>query len=205
MQATVHILIAAGVVHCLALFTPGPDAILIIENALLRSRRHARLNAIGIASGLVPLVILAIVGMAAVITKSALTFNLVKLVGAAYLGWLAYVALRRPLVKPETQTNLAADQSAFGEGFMTELTNPKAFLFLVAVFSLVLPVGASLGLRAAVAVELVVLTALYYWFLASFASGRDLKQRLTKYDKQISWVVFGFFITFAAALLWSIK
>jgi threonine/homoserine/homoserine lactone efflux protein len=117
-------------VSAVLIVTPGPDMALITRNAFLHGRRAALLTAIGINAGLLGWTIAAALGIAAVLRASAVAFDTLRLVGAAYLIILGVQALvasaprhgdaslsmpRRPL----------ADRAALRQGLLSNLLNPK--------------------------------------------------------------------------------
>ncbi|WP_461383267.1 LysE family translocator, partial [Devosia indica] len=74
-----------------------------------------------------------------IVGQSLLLFNILKWAGAAYLVWLAISALRSPPPQPPEMSEQGAarkgDMAAFALGFLTNLLNPKAVLFFLALFT----------------------------------------------------------------------
>jgi threonine/homoserine/homoserine lactone efflux protein len=106
-----------------------------------------------------------LLGIGALIASSVLLFNLVKYAGAAYLIYLGYKALRSQGVSVAAiesglsdRRNGKSDLSALRDGFVTNLLNPKATLFFVALFMQIIrpemswAVKISFGLTCAVMV-----------------------------------------------------
>ena len=73
---------------------PGTGVVYTLALGLGQGRRAAIWAALGCTFGIVPHIAAAALGLAAVMHRSALIFNIVKWVGVAYLLWLAYSALR---------------------------------------------------------------------------------------------------------------
>lgn len=74
--------------------TPGPDMTLFMSKTLTQGRRAGLTAVFGVTVGLVIHTILAAIGVSALLAASQLAFTLLKIVGAAYLIWLAYRTLR---------------------------------------------------------------------------------------------------------------
>jgi threonine/homoserine/homoserine lactone efflux protein len=114
--------------------TPGPDMALTMTRGMTQGFRIAWLSVLGtFAAGFVqvPLIVL---GLAAIFRESPALFLAVKLLGALYLVYLGVRALRRSR-KARTLDDAAArgeGWDVFVQGFMTNLLNPKVFIFLIA-------------------------------------------------------------------------
>ena len=83
-QALVSFALLAGVLTII----PGPDSALILRSALVQSRKHAYVTALGIASGTFVWGAAAAVGAAALLAASEFAFTVLKIVGALYLAYL---------------------------------------------------------------------------------------------------------------------
>jgi len=114
--------------------TPGPDMALTLTRGMTQGFRIAWLSVLGaFCAGFVqiPLVVL---GLAAIFKQSPLLFVAVKLLGALYLAYLGIKALRRSRRAHDLDSARVrgAGREVFLQGLMTNLLNPKVFLFLIA-------------------------------------------------------------------------
>lgn len=138
MLTWAHLLAFAGVV-LLAAMTPGPDFVIVTRNSAAGGRRAGLGTALGIAVGVFGWAIAAALGIAALLAASAVAFTVVKVVGAAYLLYLAFKALRsavRSGDQPVAGTSNGREitlPAAFRQGLLTNLLNPKAGMFFVAL------------------------------------------------------------------------
>jgi len=122
--------IAAGLLLNL---TPGPDMLFVAGSAAARGRRAGVLAALGVGAGCLVHVVLAAVGLSALMAASALAFGIVKWVGAAYLVWCGIAMLRkRGSDQPAEDTPPPAGRSPFWQGALTNALNPKVALFFLA-------------------------------------------------------------------------
>jgi threonine/homoserine/homoserine lactone efflux protein len=117
-----------------ATMSPGPDTLLVLGHAA-RSWRDGALAAAGIVAGGLWYMLLSGFGLMSLLTASHLLFEIVKIAGALYLGWLGCGLLRgaikpQPVVAGQTMTPL---RSPFRQGFLTNALNPKVALFYLAV------------------------------------------------------------------------
>ncbi|OKK16271.1 lysine transporter LysE [Streptomyces sp. CB00455] len=116
---------------------PGPSVLFVIGRALTYGRRAALASVLGNALGGYVLVIAVALGVGAVVERSVLLFNAVKLAGAAYLVFLGVKALRAGWGSRSQTAMPEALPGAGGRsvraGFTVGVTNPKSIVFLTAV------------------------------------------------------------------------
>ena len=112
---------------------PGPAVLLVVSRTLQGGRKTGVLTGLGIAAGDFGHTLFASVGLSAVLMTSALAFNAVKYVGAAYL---IYLGIRAFLARPGSPSLPAvapiAPAKAFLQAIAAELLNPKTALFFLA-------------------------------------------------------------------------
>ncbi|GAA3095733.1 LysE family translocator [Rhizobium viscosum] len=115
--------------------SPGPDMLLVIGRGIGQGRRVAFLTAVGgtLAAGLIQLPLLAL-GVASIIQSSPLAFAILRWVGAAYLIWLGLKLLlkTRGTLDPTVERNPVSGWTALREGMVSNLTNPKVLVFMLA-------------------------------------------------------------------------
>ncbi len=115
------------------IFSPGPDNIFILTQSALNGQRAGFLVTLGVGIGLLLHTALVSFGVAAIFATSATAFNVLKILGAAYLVYLAYQAFTtKPAHYDEHQTNTIAKGALFTRGVITNFTNPKVAIFFLA-------------------------------------------------------------------------
>jgi threonine/homoserine/homoserine lactone efflux protein len=92
-----HQIIAFAGIAALLTMTPGQDTVLVIRNVMAQGQRAGLLTTFGICCGLFVHATLSAVGLSLILLKSATAFEVVKLLGAAYLIWLGAQSLRQAL------------------------------------------------------------------------------------------------------------
>jgi len=118
--------------------TPGPAVLLVVSQAVTSGFRASARGALGIITGNAIYFALSALGLGALLVASETLFNIIRLVGAAYLGWLG---IRLLLTRPDSLTRLdtvpipqpSRDRRCFSQGLLTQITNPKALLFFTAL------------------------------------------------------------------------
>jgi threonine/homoserine/homoserine lactone efflux protein len=116
-----------------AYLVPGPDMVLLLRTGATQGRAHALATATGLAAARAAHVALAGFGLAALLRTAPVAFDIVRLVGVAYLVWLGIGILRSPSLLPDGTAAGSAGPQPYGlsirRGLLTNLLNPKALLF----------------------------------------------------------------------------
>ena len=113
--------------------SPGPGAAASMS-AGLRYGYGSALRVIGgLQSALVIQVGIVAVGLGALLTTSALAFDIVRFLGAGYLVWLGIQKWRAPIEEIDENRALQRPEGLFVEGLLVNLTNPKAIVFIAAL------------------------------------------------------------------------
>ncbi len=110
--------------------TPGADMMFCLGQGLRGGPRAALAADAGIAVGGMVHVLVAGLGLGALVARAPWLFEVIRWVGVAYLLWLAVQALR---AGPVGAVKVAGSSSrAFRDGLLVNLTNPKVILFVLA-------------------------------------------------------------------------
>jgi RhtB (resistance to homoserine/threonine) family protein len=181
--------IAIGTVFSLS---PGPDTVLVVNRALGAGRKDALVTALGSASGLLVWGVASAFGIAAIFAASAVAFTGLKIVGAGYLLYLGIQAILRARRHATQAADSMSEESshvtdsprrAFQRGLFTNLLNPKAGAFFVAILPQFISPGedvlATTLIFAAVDAGLSMSALSLYAFLA-LATGRILRRASTR-------------------------
>jgi threonine/homoserine/homoserine lactone efflux protein len=143
--------------------TPGAATALVVRNAARGGRRQAFLTTSGNSIGVLAWGCFAAAGIAAVVAASAEVFDAVKLAGAVVLLVMGV----RSLLGGHAGEVTVSGRSAFREGLLTSLANPKLAVFFVALFPQFIPHGAAVLPRAlAMAAVIVAVDLIWYSTLA---------------------------------------
>ncbi|WP_299662819.1 LysE family translocator [uncultured Ruegeria sp.] len=111
-------------------FTPGADMMFCFGQGLRSGTRSALLASLGVSVGLMVHVLLAGLGLGAVVSAIPWLFDVIRWMGVAYLLYLAWGAIRNGAVSDDAPAKPA--HYAFREGLLVNLTNPKVILFVLA-------------------------------------------------------------------------
>ncbi len=125
--------------------SPGSGAVLSMSHGLTYGVRRSRATIVGLEMGLVVILLIAGAGVGSLLVASEVAFNVVKISGAAYLiyvGWAQWTAKTQIQSGSNSATDTPKQKVAAGPltwrkrcitGFLTNVTNPKGIVFMVAV------------------------------------------------------------------------
>ncbi|SHG47073.1 Threonine/homoserine/homoserine lactone efflux protein [Hydrocarboniphaga daqingensis] len=180
MNASTLLLTAAGA-HLLAVMSPGPDFAMVTRQTLAYGRRAGVWTAMGIATGLIFHVGWALFGLGWVVQRVPLLLDLLRYGGAAFLLYMGVSALR---AAPPDSTPRPDDipaqpaRRSYLIGMATNLLNPKAMLYFVALCSALVTTATPVSQRLLLGAWILATTAA--WFsLAAWSLGHPaIRSRL---------------------------
>ncbi|MGX1785809.1 LysE family translocator [Bosea sp. NPDC055332] len=113
--------------------SPGTGAIYTIAAGLTRGAKASLLASFACTLGIVPHLIAAMMGLAALLHASALAFSIVKYAGVAYLLWMAWQTLKEQgALSVETTADKRSAWRVLVDGLALNVLNPKLSIFFVA-------------------------------------------------------------------------
>jgi threonine/homoserine/homoserine lactone efflux protein len=122
--------------------SPGTGVVITLAAALAGGRRAAVVAAFGCTLGIVPHMLAAITGLAAILHASALAFEVIRWAGIAYLLWMAWATLREdgPLAVTPAAVR-RSDGEVILAAILANLLNPKLSIFFLAFLPQFVAVG----------------------------------------------------------------
>lgn len=183
---------AVTLIMLLSLMSPGPDFVVVTQNTVRYSRRVGLWTSIGIALGVALHITYCILGIAVIISKSVIAFNIIKYAGAAYI---CYLGIKSLLAKREIfadQNNLQSEQlsdfKAFWSGLLCNALNPKATLFFLSLFTVVITPETPLTIQMLMGGQMVVFTLVWFSLVALFLSSKPMKKIMSQFQYYLSKV-----------------
>jgi threonine/homoserine/homoserine lactone efflux protein len=134
MSHSANLLLFAALVFGIIVL-PGLDMAFVMGSSLTAGRRHGLAAVAGITAGGVCLVVMTTLGIGVLLKMIPAAFNALLLAGALYIAWIGISLLRA-----DSAFGIRAEGGAmsawttFRRGALTCLMNPKAYLFMLAVF-----------------------------------------------------------------------
>ncbi|MFC3167532.1 MULTISPECIES: LysE family translocator [Paracoccus] len=159
-----------------AILSPGPGVIAVSQAAFALGRRRALPYALGLALGASLWCLLALLGLTVVFRALPWTYVALKVLGGAYLVWIAWKTWRHapdPLPDPAEGSR----GMSFAGGMMLNLSNPKPALFYSAVLLSIFPVALTAGDKVAIYATAAGVELAFYGALASLMALPWLRRR----------------------------
>ena len=137
-----------AILHLFAVASPGPDFALVTRQSLRYNRKVAIWTSLGIGVGILFHSLLAITGLVLLITSNELFLTILKIIGSLYLLYLGVNSIlgSKGLGNIEKENTNTDKFNGFLAGLITNVTNIKATLFFITVFSVVIGSGNNLYL-----------------------------------------------------------
>lgn len=170
-------------VHLLAAASPGPDFAFVTRQSLVHGRRAGLLASVGIALGLGVHIVYSAAGLAAVVAHSAHWMLVIKLLGG---GYLIYLGIRGLMSKRSDGASEPEGAAVAGDsarrlvvgGFLCNAFNPKAPIYFLALFTVVLSPDLPALTLVAYGLWLMVLQWLWFALVATVFAHRAIRDRL---------------------------
>ncbi|WP_027895985.1 LysE family transporter [Zestomonas thermotolerans] len=192
--------VTVALIHLLAVASPGPDFAVVVRESVANGRRAGTWTALGVGTGIFLHVGYSLLGIGLIVSQSVLLFNVLKWLAAAYLLYIGIKALRaRPAAPTDLETPAGALErsvrGAFVSGFVTNGLNPKATLFFLSLFTVVIDPHTPLWAQAVYGIYLAAATTLWFCLVALLFSQRRVRAGFARlghwFDRAMGAVLVG--------------
>ncbi|MCO6059898.1 LysE family transporter [Pseudomonas sp. MOB-449] len=192
--------LTVALIHLLAVASPGPDFAIVVRESVAHGRRAGTWTALGVGMGIFVHVAYSLLGIGLIVSQSIMLFNALKWAAAAYLLYIGIKALRaRPADPVAAEAALMAGErsprGAFVSGFVTNGLNPKATLFFLSLFTVVINPHTPLAIQAGYGVYLAFATAAWFSLVALLFSQRRVRAGFARmghwFDRLMGAVLVG--------------
>jgi threonine/homoserine/homoserine lactone efflux protein len=114
--------------------TPGANMLYLVSRSICQGKIAGMISLIGVVCGFVFYMLAVTFGLTAIFTKAPYLYEVIKILGAIYLAWLAWKAITAKNVLL-TAKELPKDSvlKLFSMGFLTNLLNPKVAVFYISL------------------------------------------------------------------------
>ena len=198
--------LTVALIHLLAVASPGPDFAIVVRESVAHGRRAGTWTALGVGTGIFVHVAYSLLGIGLIVSQSIMLFNALKWAAAAYLLYIGIKALRATPADPVAAEAalMAGERSprgAFVTGFVTNGLNPKATLFFLSLFTVVINPHTPLAIQAGYGVYLAFATATWFCLVAMLFSQRRVRAGFARmghwFDRLMGAVLVGLGIKLA--------
>lgn len=182
-----------------ALLSPGPDFAMILKQSVSYGKRASIFASIGIGCGISVHIVYSILGIGLIISKSIILFNIIKYLGAIYLIYLGYQSLKSKGIKFESsgekEKENISDLKSFSTGFLCNALNPKATLFFLSMFTVVISIDTPLYIQSLYGIFCILATMVWFVGVSFVLSHNKVRTFLNSFGKWFDRVVGTVLIT----------
>lgn len=171
--------------HIFAVASPGPDFAVVLKQSVTVGTRAGVWTSLGVGAAILLHVTYCVLGVAVLLTQSPMLFTLVRLLAAVYLLYLGGTAILASFDSSEDKGTLSSAVSvnplqAFYLGFLTNGLNPKATLFFLSLFTVVISPTTPIWVQASYGVYLAFATFVWFASLSLLLGREKFKRSLLK-------------------------
>ncbi|MDP9443048.1 MAG: LysE family translocator [Actinomycetota bacterium] len=179
--------------------TPGTGVLYTVAAGLARGARASAVAAIGCTLGIIPHMLAAITGLAALLHTSAVAFQTLKYLGVVYLLYMAWSTLRErgALTVAEGDTAPRSAKNVIVSGVLVNLLNPKLTIFFFAFLPQFVSADAPNALLHMVALSAVFMFMTLVVFVAYGKFAAAVRNQVISRPRVLTWMRR----TFAAAFV----
>ncbi|XUM21216.1 LysE family translocator [Bradyrhizobium oligotrophicum S58] len=169
--------------------SPGTGVLYTLAVALTRGSRMSIAAAFGCTLGIIPAMLAAVVGLAAVLHTSALAFAALKYCGVAYLLYMAWQTLReRGALSVESKDDARSAGRVVLTGFLINILNPKLSIFFLAFLPQFIAADAAhpLALMLELSAAFMAMTFAVFVIYGLFAAA--VRDRIVSRPRVMTWL-----------------
>jgi len=185
------LIVTVTLVHLLALISPGPDFFLACRNSIQYSSTIGMWTAVGFGMGVAIHISYTLFGLTWASAQSNFLLDLIKYLGAIYLIYLGISSIfsKRTLIQTTTEHTPHLNINRFVAirmGFLTNLLNPKATLFFLSLFTII--IGPEVKLSVIILLSFILVSSTIIWFswVAIFLDQQKIRNLIEAYQLEFN-------------------
>ena len=193
-------LLGMSFVCAMGAVSPGPSLAVVLRNTISGGRMQGIMTGIGHGLGFGIYAFIAVMGLSSVLLANEQLFNLLQVLGALVLIWLAF----KLIVQKQSDLSMKYERSGyrgFFEGLMIAFLNPKILVFLVAVFSQFLNADINNSDRFIMAIMAGAIDTMWYVFVAAVLTGTTIVDKLRENAVNIDRLIGMFLFILSISLI----
>ena len=194
------IFLTVALLHLFAVASPGPDFVLVSRQSFRYGRMVAIWTSAGIALGILFHVALSLTGLSLLLQNQPDLFWYLKLAAALYIGYLGLASLisNSPIKFQNNSTDKEGRYlKSISTGFFTNVLNPKAFIFFITVFTLVINEDTEIVIKSLLGIYMSMATFIWFTFMSILLTNEKATER---FKNLIPWLekITGLFLLILA-------
>jgi len=171
----------------LALLSPGPDFAMILKQSITYGKRSSVIASLGVGLGISVHIVYTLLGIGFIISQSIVLFSIIKYLGAAYLIYIGFQSLKSGGMKLKKQENNnyrdISDKKSFVLGFLCNALNPKATLFFISMFTVVISPTTPMSVQIFYGIFAMLATTLWFVTLSLVLSKDKVRKFFNSFGK----------------------
>ena len=178
---------------------PGLDFAVVLRYSATQSRKASFLVSLGITTGLYVWGLAAVIGVAAILETSAAAFQILKIVGAAYLFWMGSKFVLTSFKQRSDAPNIeiVQKQNPYLRGLLSNILNPKPAVFYLSIFPQFIPIDSNHFLVGTLLTTIHAVETMIFFTLLILFVGKlrpfFTKPKVAKYMERLSgFAIIGF-------------
>ncbi len=179
--------------------SPGTGVLVTLAAGMSRGPRAAVVAAFGCTLGIVPHVLAAVTGLAALLHASAVAFEAVKYAGVAYLLYMAWATLsERGALRVEPDAAPRPDREVIASAILVNVLNPKLSIFFFAFLPQFVGAGESAPVPRMLELSLAFMLMTFAVFVAYGVFAASVRRQVVSRPGVLAWMRRAFAAAFAA-------
>mgnify|MGYP001196388816 FL=1 len=183
-----------ALIHLLAVMTPGPDFLIVLKQSVNNGRKSAILTSFGIGIGILVHITYCIIGIGFLISTNTLIYLSIKYLGALYLLYLGFKSIFNKSDHYEVEIVNESDKMNFIDkpfylGFITNILNPKATLFFLSLFTVIISQLTPIKIKIFYGLWMSLITGIWFCLISLFFTSKISKIFIKKYATLINKIM----------------
>ena len=197
---TIFLFLQIFFVCLLGAMSPGPSMVVVVNNAIFKSKFSGILTALGHGFGISIYALCAVIGIGVILQTNLIVFNSIKLLSIFFLFYLGTQTIRsRRKNEFGVNQNISVTKS-FAQGFMISIFNPKIFIWFIAIYSQFMSYDNNMSLNIMLVLVAGTVDALWYILLVNMVTSKSVLNKIKKRLGLVKLIV-GYVLIFISLIL----
>ncbi len=197
---TIFLFLQIFFVCLLGAMSPGPSMVVVVNNAIFKSKFSGILTALGHGFGIIIYALCAVIGIGVILQTNIIVFNSIKLLSIFFLFYLGTQTIRsRRKNEFGVNQNMSVTKS-FAQGFMISIFNPKIFIWFIAIYSQFMSYDNNMSLNIMLVLVAGTVDALWYILLVNMVTSNSVLNKIKKRLGLVKLIV-GYILIFISLIL----
>jgi len=184
----------------LGAMSPGPSMVVVVNNAIFKSKFSGILTALGHGFGISIYALCAVIGIGVVLQTNIIVFNSIKLLSIFFLFYLGIQTIRsRGKFEFRVNQSMSVTKS-FSQGFIISILNPKILIWFIAIYSQFMSYDNNMSLNVMLVLIAGTVDALWYILLVNFVTSKRFLNQIKRKSSLIQLIV-GYLLMFISIFL----